>query len=71
MNIYIYMYRYIQTYQLWYTLLGTEFLFLFLFFFHASRALGGASVSYFDYSMSPYDEICICYAHGKVCKLCG
>ena len=39
-------------------LLGTEFVFLFLFLFFScvSRVLDDASSSYFNYSVSPYDD---------------
>ena len=44
-------------------LLGTEFVFLFLFFFHVSQVLGGASRSYFNSSMFPYDDGYVMYIH--------
>ena len=47
-------------------LLGKEFVFLLPFFFHVTRVLGGASRSYCDYCMCPYDDGYVLYL---LCKM--
>ena len=47
----------VSSHKLWYTLLGTELMFLFLFFFHVSRVLlGGASRSYIVLLISDFHK---------------
>jgi hypothetical protein len=48
--------------------LGTDLLllFLFLFFSRVSRVLGGSSSSYFNYSVSPYDDGYVLYLQYKL-----
>ena len=53
--IYIYMYI-LSSHKLWCMQLGTQRVFLYLFFFRAIRVLGGVSRSYFDYSVFPYGD---------------
>jgi len=50
-------------------LLGTEFvlsIFITIFFFRVGRVLGGASKSYFNCSVSPYDDGYVLYLQYKV-----
>ena len=45
---------------------GKQFVFLFPFFFHVSRVLGGASRSYCDYCVCPYDDGYVLYLECKM-----
>ena len=61
-SIYIYI---VSSHKLWCILLGTKFVFLFLFSFRVSQVLDGASRSYFDYTVSPYDDGYVLYLQHK------
>jgi len=43
-----------------------EFVFLFPFFFRVNRVQGGVSRSYFNYSVSPYDDGSVFYQQYKL-----
>jgi len=63
--MYIYI-LFVCSHKLWCMPLGTEFVFLFIFFFHVSRLLGGAGRSYFNYFVSSYDDRYVLYLQYKL-----